>query len=136
MRDWAADGLGKAEIAAKLGVSMSALAARLNDTPDLQERYAEGLAIWNAFTIGKLHENIKAGKEASIIFSLKARAGWSDKVQVQHSGEVTVLGVLKAPERQAPENLRIFAAKEMSKVNRRQKQEPVQAEIKLLPGGA
>jgi hypothetical protein len=132
----AGDGLGKAEIAAQLGVPISAFTARLNDTPDLHEAFQQGLATWNAFTIGKLRENVAAGKEASIIFSLKARAGWSDKVQIQHSGEVTITGVLKAPEKQKPENFSNFAAKEMSKINRRQMQEPVQTEIKLLPGGA
>ncbi len=132
----AGDGLGKAEIAAQLGVPMSAFTARLHDTPDLHEAYHQGLATWNAFTIGKLRENVAAGKEASIIFSLKARAGWSDKVQIQHSGEVTLAGVLKVPEKQKPENFSNFAAKEMSKIHRRPKQEIVQAEIKLLPGGA
>jgi hypothetical protein len=136
VRTLASEGLGKAELAAQLGVPISAFIARLNDTPDLQEAFQQGLAAWNVFTVSKLRENIIAGKEASIIFSLKARAGWSDKVQIQHSGEVTIAGVLKAPEKQKPENFSNFATKEMSKINRKQRQEPIQAEIKLLPGGA
>lgn len=41
-----------------------------------------------ALAVGKLVENIKAGKTAEILFFLKTQCGWRETVEVEHSGSV------------------------------------------------
>lgn len=74
------------EIALALGISQDTLTRRKQDSADFAEAIKRGRAKANVFVGGKLMEKIKAGDTASIIFYMKARAGWRDTQRTELTG--------------------------------------------------
>ncbi len=84
-------GLTEEQIAASLGIARSTLERRKKDDETFRTTLKEGKAagiraVTNALFKGAVEDE----KPASQIFFLKARAGWSDRVEVEHSGAVGV----------------------------------------------
>jgi len=71
------------DIAKEVGCSVSTLQRQCKEQLDLGKERA------NAKVAGKLFQNCMKGKETSIIWWEKTRAGHTDKVEHQHSGDVT-----------------------------------------------
>lgn len=73
-------GITKDKIAAGIGISVPTLDKYYRDEMDVAEVQIKGEVF------GALMKNIQAGKEASIIFFLKARCGWKETQAVEVGG--------------------------------------------------
>lgn len=90
-------GLSQEQIATMLGMTRQTLAKHC------QSELEKGKAVAYATATGQLFNNIKKGKEASLIFYLKTQHGWKEKQEIQHTGKdgqqlQAVINVGKKPE--------------------------------------
>lgn len=83
VRLWAADGRPIDDIAEGIGISPNTLVKHYRE--ELDE--AEDLLI--AKVKGFLFKNCEEGNVTAQIFFLKVRAGWSEKMKLEHSGGIT-----------------------------------------------
>lgn len=82
-------GLTQEEVAAFLKISIDTLFKYYQPELDI------GFAKTKGFVLNKLFGNIKEGKEASIFFWLKTRAGFKETNSVEHSGLMIEVNVSK-----------------------------------------
>lgn len=80
----AAQGLSHGQIADALGIGVRTLETRKAESAEFAEAIKRGRAKGVAVVTNKLFEQCKEGNTTAIIFFLKARAGWSDKVVVDN----------------------------------------------------
>lgn len=74
------------EIASALGVSISTLARRKQESEEFRAAIKRGKAKANVFVGGKLMELIKEGNVAATIFYMKSRCGWKEASRTEISG--------------------------------------------------
>lgn len=74
------------EIAHILGISPRTFARRLNDQEGVGAAYQSGKAKAHAYVKGQLRKKIKNGNTTAIIFYLKTQCGWSEKIDLEHTG--------------------------------------------------
>lgn len=89
----AAVGLSNQQIAMKLGVAEGTLYDLFKRFPELQESINAGRSAAVENITNALYENALQGNTAAQIFFLKNRAKWSDKQEIEHSGETTVRNI-------------------------------------------
>ena len=80
----AAQGLTYEQIADALGISVRTLDGRRSESADFADAIKRGRAKGIEVVTNKLFEQCREGNTTAIIFFLKARAGWSDKVVVDN----------------------------------------------------
>lgn len=83
----ASRGLTMAQIAASFGLSEDTLGRRRKENDELETAIRRGQAKGIAKVANALYEQAMKGNTAAAIFYLKARANWSDRVEVAHTGE-------------------------------------------------
>ena len=76
-------GLTREQIALSLGVSYSTLNRRAKESEEIETAMRRGRALANIKVAGELMKAIEAGNVTAIIFYLKARAGWTEKQQIE-----------------------------------------------------
>ena len=84
VEDLAAQGLTYEQIADALGISVRTLDGRRSESADFADAIKRGRAKGIEVVTNKLFEQCREGNTTAIIFFLKARAGWSDKVVVDN----------------------------------------------------
>lgn len=84
----AASGVSLSQIGAYFGISHSGIYTLKNRMPELQQAYEKGLATGIASVAQKVRQEAEAGNMQAAIFYLKAKAGWSEKVQVDVSTKI------------------------------------------------
>nr|DAR64144.1 MAG TPA: terminase small subunit [Caudoviricetes sp.] len=84
VEDLAAQGLTHAQIADALGIGETSFYARKKESEDFEAAIKRGRAKGIEVVTNKLFEQCREGNTTAIIFFLKARAGWSDKVVVDN----------------------------------------------------
>lgn len=83
----AARGLTVKKIAEALGVSEATIYKRQRDSEEFKAAIKKGRAKGEADIADTLFEAAKAGNTAAMIFYLKARCGWSEKQEIEVSGD-------------------------------------------------
>lgn len=78
-------GLSLEQVASALGVSSRTLRAHKADDNDLRDAIERGQARGIAKVAEALMELGLSGNASALIFYLKARAGWSDRVAIDHT---------------------------------------------------
>lgn len=86
----AAQGLTIKEISAYFNAAPITLYKAIADKPEIAAAMETGRAKGIEFVTSKLMEKIQSGDLNAIIFYLKSKAGWQDKVTVEHSGTVEI----------------------------------------------
>lgn len=140
-------GLREPEIAAKLGVSRQAFAARMADTPQLAEAYEIGEGMFRASLMETSQNLLDARSEdlkyvtGMMSLKLKAYCGVTDKPAQGTESKVTVQGEVKhtvtlsAPKPVPVTSLADFAAQEMARAKEesalklKEAQDAVDAEV-------
>jgi|5B_taG_2_1085324.scaffolds.fasta_scaffold32836_2 transcriptional regulator with XRE-family HTH domain len=84
---YASQGLTMEQIADALGMSKSSLFEKQKDNLDLMESIKRGKAKGIVTITNALFEKAKDGDNTAMIFYLKNRAGWKDKIETEHTGE-------------------------------------------------
>nr|DAS25958.1 MAG TPA: terminase small subunit [Caudoviricetes sp.] len=84
VEDLASQGLTYEQIADALGISVRTLDGRRSESADFADAIKRGRAKGIEVVTNKLFEQCREGNTTAIIFFLKARAGWSDKVVVDN----------------------------------------------------
>lgn len=82
-------GLTKEQIAYRLGFAKQTLYDKIKETPELLDAIKRGQASGIENIANALYDKAMEGDTTSAIFYLKARAGWSEKQQIEHSGGTT-----------------------------------------------
>lgn len=82
----ASRGLTMAQIAASFGLSDDTLARRRKENEELEAAIRRGQAKGIAKVANSLYEQAMRGNVTAAIFYLKARANWSDRVELTHTG--------------------------------------------------
>lgn len=82
----ASRGLTLDQIAASFGVSTDTLHRRRRESAELEAAIRRGQSKGIAKVANSLYEQAMKGNVAAAIFYLKARANWSDRVELTHSG--------------------------------------------------
>ncbi len=82
----ASQGLTNEQIAQSLGIGRTTLQARKRESEQFEQAIKRGQAKGIAFVSNKLMEQCEEGNTTAMIFFLKARANWSDKMSVEHLG--------------------------------------------------
>ena len=83
----ASQGLTMSQIAAVLGIGESTLYEKQNEYPEFMESIKKGKAKGVAVITNALFEKAKEGDNTAMIFYLKNRAGWKDKIETEHTGD-------------------------------------------------
>lgn len=94
---FASQGLTMEQIADALGMSKSSLFEKQKENLDLMEAIKRGKAKGIVTITNALYEKAKEGDNTAMIFYLKNRAGWKDKIETEHTGEGLKVDV-KAPD--------------------------------------
>ena len=84
----AAQGLTSDQIASVLGMGESTLYEKQKQYPEFSESIKKGRSKGIATITNTLFNKAKSGDNTAMIFYLKNRAGWKDKVETEHSGEI------------------------------------------------
>jgi len=84
----AAQGLTSDQIASVLGMGESTLYEKQKQYPEFSEAIKKGRSKGIATITNTLFNKAKSGDNTAMIFYLKNRAGWKDKVETEHSGEI------------------------------------------------
>lgn len=79
-------GLTKEEIALSLGVSYSTLNRRAKEFEEVETAIQRGRALANIKVAGELMKAIECGNVTAMIFYLKTRAGWTEKIRTEVTG--------------------------------------------------
>lgn len=79
-------GLTREEIALSLGVSYSTLNRRAKEFEEVETAIQRGRALANIKVAGELMKAIEGGNVTAIIFYLKTRAGWTEKIRTEVTG--------------------------------------------------
>lgn len=79
-------GLTREEIALSLGVSYSTLNRRAKEFEEVETAIQRGRALANIKVAGELMKAIEEGNVTAIIFYLKTRAGWTEKIRAEVTG--------------------------------------------------
>lgn len=87
----AAQGLNMEEIAYSLNMGASTLYEKKRDYPELVEAIERGKAKGIAQISNRLFNKALGGDNTCMIFYLKARAGWRDNIDVNLTGNTTIL---------------------------------------------
>jgi transcriptional regulator with XRE-family HTH domain len=82
-----AQGLTMEQIATVLGMSASSLYEKQKENLELLESIKKGRDKGIATITNALFNSAKDGNLGAMIFYLKNRAGWKDKVETEHTGE-------------------------------------------------
>jgi hypothetical protein len=77
----AAQGLNMQQIADSLGIGLSTIYDKAEDYPELLESIKIGRSKGIAIVTNALFEKARNGDNVAMIFYLKNRAGWADKVE-------------------------------------------------------
>lgn len=80
----AARGMTQAQIARCIGVSENTVSVKKKTDPKFLAAIEKGAAMGIAAVTGMLLKNINLGKETSIIFFLKCRAGWKETLVIDN----------------------------------------------------
>lgn len=83
VEEYAGLGLTREEIALSLGISYSTLNRRIKESEDVDTAMKRGRAKANIKVGNALMKAIEGGNVTAIIFYLKARAGWTEKQQIE-----------------------------------------------------
>lgn len=83
VEEYAGLGLTREEIALSLGVSYSILNRRIKESEEVDAAMKRGRAKANIKVGNALMKAIEGGNVTAIIFYLKARAGWTEKQQIE-----------------------------------------------------
>lgn len=83
VEEYAGLGLTREEIALSLGISYSTLNRRIKESADVDAAMKRGRAKANIKVGNALMKAIEGGNVTAIIFYLKARAGWTEKQQIE-----------------------------------------------------
>lgn len=86
----AALGLTQDQIGSILGMSGRTLKRRIAENPKVRGAFVRGKALMIAEAAQNLLQQSKAGNVAATIFILKAQGKWSEKIQLEHSGQLTI----------------------------------------------
>jgi len=86
----AASGLSVSQIGAYFGVSHAGIYSLKKRMPELQMSIDKGRAIGIGAVAQKLRTEAEAGNMQAAIFYLKAKAGWTEKVQVDVNATVAI----------------------------------------------
>ena len=84
----AAQGLTADQIASVLGMGESTLYEKQKQYPEISEAIKKGRSKGIATITNTLFNKAKSGDNTAMIFYLKNRAGWKDKVETEHTGEI------------------------------------------------
>jgi|TARA_R110000744_G_C19265801_1_gene551869 hypothetical protein len=84
----AAQGLTADQIASVLGMGESTLYEKQKQYPEFSEAIKKGRSKGIATITNTLFNKAKSGDNTAMIFYLKNRAGWKDKVETEHTGEI------------------------------------------------
>lgn len=85
-----AQGLTMQQLADALGIGLSTIYEKSEDYPELLEAIKIGRAKGIATITNALFQKAKNGDNVAMIFYLKNRAGWRDKSETEHTGNITV----------------------------------------------
>lgn len=90
LRNLAARGLNKVQIALCLGISRATLFNHLDNDEAFEEAYAKGKAEGIAAVAARLLKAIEGGDTQAMMFYLRTQAGWKERsvIEVTHSPEV------------------------------------------------
>jgi len=92
VRNLAYIGLKRSEIAAVLGVRQQTFDSQLKRLPHLREAVENGRARGIAKVAGIAFEMASSGKDKDMTrFFLRAQAGWSETIGVEHSGQTEIV---------------------------------------------
>lgn len=83
VEEYAGLGLTREEIALSLGISYSTLNRRIKESEDVDAAMKRGRTKANIKVGNALMKAIEGGNVTAIIFYLKARAGWTEKQQIE-----------------------------------------------------
>lgn len=83
-------GLNYKEMSYILGFSRATLERRFEEDPELREVVQKGRAKVKKGLVGKAYQEAMNGNTPLLIFLLKTRYGFREKVDVEHSGNVNV----------------------------------------------
>jgi len=85
-----AQGLTMQQLADALGIGLSTIYEKQEDYPEFLEAIKSGRAKGIATITNALFQKAKDGDNVSMIFYLKNRAGWKDKLETEHTGNVKI----------------------------------------------
>lgn len=85
-----AQGLTMQQLADALGIGLSTIYEKQEDYPEFIEAIKSGRAKGIATITNALFQKAKDGDNVSMIFYLKNRAGWKDKLETEHTGNVKI----------------------------------------------
>lgn len=80
----AASGLTQQQIADSLGISVTTIESRLRESEEFKDAIKKGKAKGVAVIANQLFEKAKSGDTTSMIFFLKAQAGWKEAKTIDH----------------------------------------------------
>lgn len=83
----AAIGLNEQQVADSLGISVTTLEDRKQNTLDFHDALKRGKAKGVAQVANNLFKQSKEGNVSAGIFFMKNRAGWTDKIANEHTGK-------------------------------------------------
>lgn len=83
-------GLTEQQVADALGVSTDTIGRRKKDNAGFAEALKRGKASGIATVANNLFEQSAEGNVSAGIFYLKNRAGWKDKIENEHTGNVHI----------------------------------------------
>ena len=86
----AAQGMTHEQIAYRLGISRGTLYNHKASNDDILDAIKRGQAAGIEKITNALFDNALDGNTAAQIFFLKNRAGWADKQETEHTGELVV----------------------------------------------
>jgi len=86
----AAQGLTMQQLADALGIGLSTIYDKQDDYPELLESIKTGRAKGIAIITNALFEKAKNGDNVAMIFYLKNRAGWADKVENENRTTINI----------------------------------------------
>lgn len=104
VEDAAADGLNEAEVAARLGISADTIGRRKKDTAGFADAIKKGRARADAEVSNQLFMKVRAGELGAIVWYEKTRKGYSDRVDNNSTGGVTVRVIYEKRDDKADEN--------------------------------
>lgn len=96
VRRLAALGCTQKEIAGCLGMHQDTYYERKKENPEISEAYRQGLSYGISRVAGALFENAINGDTSAQIFFLKARAKWSDRIELVGDPENPIQHVISA----------------------------------------
>ncbi len=85
----AAQGLTQDQLALVLGMGARTLYEKKGAFPQLSQSIKKGQAQGVEAVTNKLFEKAREGDNTAMIFYLKNRAGWKDKQEIEHTGDMS-----------------------------------------------